>query len=238
MPTSPKKPRFSPPDAKRVQEVFRRLSAEYPDFRTELTYRNPYELTIAVILSAQCTDARVNQTTPGLFAKYPTPERLAAANPADVEKLIHSCGFFRAKTKSIMGAAKAIAEEHGGQVPGTLDKLVKLPGVGRKTASVVLNQAFDEPAIAVDTHVKRVALRLGWTANTDPVKVEFDLRALLPPKQWGQVNGMLILHGRRLCPARKPRCEECPVRELCAFYASIKGSTKPSGRAKASKRPA
>jgi len=208
-----------------ISKVFELLSEDYPDVKTELTYKNPYELLIAVILSAQCTDVRVNLTTPGLFRKYPTPQKLAAAKPADVEKLIHACGFYRAKTKSIMTAARDIIERFGGEVPRTLDELVTLAGVGRKTASVVLNQAFDEPAIAVDTHVKRVAHRLGWTKNTDPVKVEHDLRALLPKEQWSKVNGMLILHGRRVCKARNPKCEDCRVSAYCAYYATTEAKS-------------
>lgn len=198
-----------------VLEVLRRLRQEFGTFKTELTYRNPFELTIAVILSAQCTDARVNLTTPALFKAYPTPEALAAAKPEEVEPYVKSCGFFRMKAKNIVGCSRALVRDHGGEVPRTLDELVKLDGVGRKTASVVLNQAYDIPAIAVDTHVKRVAGLLGWTAHSDPVKVEFDLRELVPKRHWAAINGLLILHGRKTCRARRPRCGECQLEDLC-----------------------
>lgn len=203
-----------------VRKVFEALSSTYGSAETELIYDGPFQLLIAVILSAQCTDARVNVTTPALFARYPTPEKLAKAKVADVEKLIHSCGFYRAKAKAIMATSASLVEQFNGKVPGTLEELVTLRGVGRKTASVVLNQAFDVPAIAVDTHVKRVAFRLGWTSNTDPVKIEFDLRDVVPMELWSDVNGLLILHGRRICGARKPNCPECPVQQYCAFYQS------------------
>jgi endonuclease III len=201
-----------------LEAIFQKLSADFPSTDTELTYKNPYELLIAVILSAQCTDARVNLTTPALFAKYPTPKDLAKANPKDVEKLIHSCGFYRAKTKNIIACAKSLVENFGGEVPRTLDELVTLGGVGRKTASVVLNQAYGLPAIAVDTHVKRVSNRLGWAKSADPVKIEWELRELLPEARWASVNGLLILHGRRTCKARKPACDQCSVSSWCAFY--------------------
>lgn len=203
-----------------VKEVFERLSREYPDTRTELTYDSPFQLLVAVILSAQCTDARVNQTTPALFARFPTAEKMAAADPAEVEALVHSCGFYRMKTKSILSAAKDLVTRFHGQVPATLDELVTLAGVGRKTASVVLNQAFDEPAIAVDTHVARVSQRLGWAHHPQPEKIERELRALLPVAWWSQINGLLILHGRRVCKAQKPLCPSCSVRAYCAFFLS------------------
>jgi endonuclease-3 len=206
--------------AKVVKTVYERLAAEYPDTSTELTYDSPFQLLVAVILSAQCTDARVNQTTPELFRRFPTAEALAKASPAEVEELIHSCGFYRQKTKSILSAAGDLVAKFGGKVPATLEELVTLAGVGRKTASVVLNQAFGEPAIAVDTHVKRVAQRLGWVKHSDPVKIERELRELLPVEWWAAVNGMLILHGRRICKSQKPRCESCPVRAQCVYFAA------------------
>ncbi|MCB0405486.1 MAG: endonuclease III [Bdellovibrionales bacterium] len=208
------------PTRKSVLRTYKALEKAYPDPRTELTYDSPFQLLIAVILSAQCTDERVNKTTPGLFAKYPTAQQLAKAGQADVEKLIHSCGFYRAKAKAIISTSKDLVEKFGGKIPGDLDKLTTLAGVGRKTASVILNQAFDVPAIAVDTHVKRVSQRLGWAHSNTPEKIEFELRALLPPKLWGSVNGMLILHGRRLCKARKPNCAECFLRDDCEFFQS------------------
>lgn len=200
-----------------AMKVFDELQELYPDPKTELTYDGPFQLIIAVILSAQCTDARINLVTPVLFKKYPTALALAKADPADVEKIIHSCGFFRAKTKSIISTATDLVEKFNGKVPGDLAKLTTLAGVGRKTASVVLNQVFDIPAIAVDTHVARVSERLSWTRHTDAVKIEFDLRALIPQNHWAKVNGTLILHGRRLCKARKPLCEDCPVAQMCPF---------------------
>ncbi len=215
-----------PPSPEEIKAVFEALSALYPDIETELTYRNPFELLVAVILSAQCTDVRVNLTTPALFAKYPTPAKLAAAKPAEVEKLIHSCGFYRAKTKNIIACARSLVENFGGEVPKTLEELITLGGVGRKTASVVLNQAHGLPAIAVDTHVKRVANRLGWAHCEDPVKIEWQLRELLPENLWATVNGLFIFHGRRLCKSRKPLCAECPVTTHCAFFQALPARQK------------
>lgn len=201
-----------------VLPVLRALTKLYPDPSTELTYDGPFQLLAAVILSAQCTDARVNQTTPALFARFPTPQAMAGAPIKELEKLVHPCGFYRMKALALKHMAGSLVEKYGGEVPRTLEELVELRGVGRKTASVVMNQAFDLPAIAVDTHVKRVAHRLGWTDNADPVKIEFDLRDLVPMKHWASINGLLILHGRRLCGARKPLCGECPVRSYCRFF--------------------
>ena len=214
--------KFQTPAPTDVQRVLHTLSSAYGSAKTELAYENPFQLLVAVILSAQCTDVRVNRTTPALFARYPTAERLAAADPKDVEKLIHSCGFFRQKTKSIISVARDLLEKFDGKVPNTLDELTTLRGVGRKTASVVLNQAFDLPAIAVDTHVMRVSQRLGWTHNKTPEKIEFDLRDLVPMPQWALINGLLVLHGRRTCQARKPNCPNCGVREVCVYFKSTK----------------
>lgn len=168
------------PNKDTVLRVYKALAKAYPDPRTELTYESPFQLLIAVILSAQCTDERVNKTTPALFARYPTARELSKAHQADVEKLVHSCGFYRAKAKAIISTSKDLVEKFDGEIPGDLDKLTTLAGVGRKTASVILNQAFDVPAIAVDTHVKRVSQRLGWAHTQTPEKIEFELRALLP----------------------------------------------------------
>lgn len=201
-----------------VLRVFHTLHGVYPGARTELKYEDPFQLLVAVILSAQCTDDRVNQVTPILFAKYPGPRELSSAKSRDVEKIIHSCGFFRAKSKSIIGASQSLVENFNGEVPKTLEDLVTLRGVGRKTASVVLNQAFDIAAIAVDTHVKRVSNRLGWAGSSDPTKIEFELRDLVPMDLWAKVNSLLILHGRRICRARKPLCGLCPVRDECLFH--------------------
>lgn len=200
-----------------VRPVFEILSHEFPSSRTELTYEGPFQLLVAVILSAQCTDARVNQTTPVLFKKYPTAEKLSQAPRADVEKIIHSCGFFRAKAKAITEMSGDLLARFGGKIPNTLEELVTLRGVGRKTASVVLNQAFGLPAIAVDTHVKRVSQRLGWARANDPVKIEFELRELLPMELWADVNGLLILHGRKTCKSQKPRCETCSIAVHCEY---------------------
>lgn len=219
-----------------VQEVFARLSELYPDASTELVYADPFQLLVAVILSAQCTDERVNQTTPALFARFPTPEALAGAKLPEIERLIHSCGFFRAKAKALKGMAQALLERFEGRVPRSLEELVQLPGVGRKTASVILNQAFDLPAIAVDTHVARVSQRLGWAKSEDPVKIESELKALLPESQWAAVNGRLILHGRRLCKARKPLCEQCPVSDHCAYFRATRARANVTRRGAASPR--
>jgi endonuclease-3 len=191
------------------------LAAEHPDAHIALDYTTPLELLVATILSAQCTDERVNMVTPGLFARYPTPRALAAADPAELETLIHSTGFFRQKAKSLLGVAAAVADEYGGELPRELDTLVTLPGIGRKTANVVLGTAYGVPSIVVDTHVRRVANRLDLTAEDDPTKIEHDLRALLPPASWIHFTHRLIHHGRRVCHARKPRCAECPLAALC-----------------------
>ncbi len=198
-----------------AREELALLEAAYPHAVTALVYRNPFELLVAVILSAQCTDARVNLTTPALFAAYPTPKELAAARLSDVERSIQSCGFFRTKAKNIIAAARALVDRHGGRVPETREKLEALPGVGRKTASVVLSVAFGEAAFAVDTHVFRVAHRLGLTTGTTPLAVERDVTALLPKAQWKHAHHWLILHGRAICKAPTPLCERCPVRALC-----------------------
>ena len=191
------------------------LERAYPHAETALHYTNPYELIIAVILSAQCTDARVNMTTPTLFKKYPTAQKLAKAKQEDVEKIIKSCGFFRAKARNIINCARELVEKHGGEVPNDRDQLEALAGVGRKTASVVLSVAFQEAAIAVDTHVFRVAHRLGLTLGKTPRDVEEDLEALVPRENWRHAHHWLILHGRAICKAPVPLCGQCPVNELC-----------------------
>jgi endonuclease-3 len=212
------------PNPKEVLEVFSELNQLYPDSSTELVYDGPFQLLAAVILSAQCTDARVNQTTPALFARYPTPAKMAAAPLKDLEKLVHPCGFYRMKALALKQMAASVENQFGGEIPSTLEELVSLRGVGRKTASVVLNQAFGLPAIAVDTHVKRVAHRLGWTEHSQPEKVEKDLKQLLPPAHWAAINGTLILHGRRLCKSQKPLCGECPLQKHCRFFRESRGS--------------
>jgi len=200
----------------RALEVVERLQAEYPDARCELNHENAYQLLVATILSAQCTDARVNLVTPALFARYPTPEDLAGARQEELEELIHSTGFYRNKARSLLGMAAALVERHGGEVPQTMAELVELPGVGRKTANVVLSNAFGKAeGIVVDTHVKRLAGRLGFTAETDPERVERELMGLFPREHWGALEHLLIFHGRKVCKAPKPRCGDCVVADLC-----------------------
>lgn len=203
---------------RQARKVNKILGEVFPDARCELDFKNPLELLVATVLSAQCTDKRVNMVTPNLFKKYPTAEKLASAPRADLEEVIKSTGFYRNKAASIHGLATALLEKHGGKVPGDLDSLVKLPGVGRKTANVVLGNAFDVPGITVDTHVGRIARRLGWTTNTDPVKVEFDLMELFDSKDWTMLNHRLIFFGRRICHSRKPACGACPVAKLCPSF--------------------
>ncbi len=192
-----------------------RLAAEYPDAVCELDHTNAYELLTATILSAQSTDQRVNMVTPDLFARYPTPEDLAAADPEDVEQLVHSTGFYKAKTKSIIGMAQALVDRHGGEVPHAMKELVQLPGVGRKTANVVRAEALGLPGLPVDTHALRLSHRLQLTDETDPVKVEFALNPMVPMAERGPFSLRLILHGRRVCFARKPQCGECVLSDFC-----------------------
>jgi len=191
------------------------LAAAYPNAVTALSFRSPYELLVAVILSAQCTDARVNLTTPTLFEAYPNATALARANLEDVERIVKSCGFFRMKAKNIIAAARVLVEEHDGEVPQDRAALEALPGVGRKTASVVLSVIFEEAAFAVDTHVFRVARRLGLTTGRTPLAVERDVTALLACEQWRHAHHWLILHGRAVCKAPTPLCEVCPLAQLC-----------------------
>jgi endonuclease-3 len=195
-----------------------RLAVEYPGTPKELCalkHDNPFQLLVATILSAQSTDEGVNKVTPALFARYPTPYDLAAADPAELEALIKPTGFFRSKARSLIGMAKALVERYNGEVPRSLDELVTLPGVGRKTANVILSVDFDVPGLPVDTHVLRLSQRLGLTTNTDPEKVEQDLMALLPAREWGAFSLRLILHGRRVCTARNRRCDLCVLADFC-----------------------
>jgi endonuclease III len=192
----------------RAREIYDRLIENYPDAHCALDFKSPFQLLIATILSAQCTDKRVNMVTPALFKRYRTP--------AALEDMIKSTGFFRNKTKSLRGMSNAIAEEHGGKVPETLDELVKLPGVGRKTANVILGNAFDKnEGVVVDTHVGRLSKRLGLTRHTDPVKIEQDLMKLFPSDRWTMLSHLLIEHGRRICEARRPKCEQCFLTDIC-----------------------
>jgi endonuclease III len=204
------------PKAERAPEIYRRLARAYPDAHCALAFIDPFQLTVATILSAQCTDKRVNMVTPELFRRYPTPAALAAADPADVEAIIKSTGFFRAKTKSLIGMATAVDEKHGGKIPADMDSLVALPGVGRKTANVVLGNAFDtNEGVVVDTHVTRVSQRLALTHQTDPVKIEQDLIKLFPRPSWTMLSHLFIEHGRQICVARTPKCESCPLSDIC-----------------------
>ena len=199
----------------RARETLERLTLEYPDARCELDHRNPYELLAATILSAQCTDARVNMVTPALFARYPTPEDLAVARPEDVEELVRSTGFYKNKTRSLIGMAQALVERYHGEVPSAMKDLVSVPGVGRKTANVVRSVAMDLPGLPVDTHVGRLSRRLGLTTETDPVKIEHELNAMVPAARRGLFSLLLILHGRRVCVARRPRCDRCVLSDFC-----------------------
>ncbi|HKT61742.1 MAG TPA: endonuclease III [Gemmatimonadales bacterium] len=210
------RPRRTRDAPERAPEILSRLRAAYPDARCALDHRNAFELLCATILSAQCTDARVNLVTPVLFAAYPTPEALARARPADVEAIIKSTGFFRNKTRSLIGMAQALVAEHGGEVPRTMEQLRVLPGVGRKTANVILGNAYGiNEGITVDTHVARLSRLLGLTRESDPAKIEQDLMPLFPREDWGLLSHLLIFHGRQVCIARRPRCGECVLSDLC-----------------------
>ena len=203
---------------RRARKMYRVLVETYPDVRTELDFQNPFQLLVATVLSAQTTDKRVNMTTPLLFAKYPTADDLAAANPADVEEILKPTGFFRAKTKSVIGLSAALRDRFDGEVPRKLEEMVTLPGVGRKTANVVLGNAYGIPGITVDTHFGRLSRRFGWTKSDDPVKVEADVGALFPPSDWVNLSHRLIWHGRRVCHARKPACGACVVADWCPSF--------------------
>ncbi|NNU26108.1 endonuclease III [Isoptericola sediminis] len=200
---------------RRARRIDRVLAETYPDARAELDFTTPFELLVATVLSAQTTDVRVNATTPTLFARYPDAASLAAAEPADVEEILRPLGFYRAKTRSAIGLAQALVERHGGEVPRRLPDLVALPGVGRKTANVVLGNAFGIPGITVDTHFGRLARRLGFTEEEDPVKVEHAVGELFPRKDWVMLSHHLVWHGRRVCHARRPACGACPVARWC-----------------------
>jgi endonuclease III len=199
----------------RAREVARRLAEEYPEAECELVHENPYQLLAATILSAQTTDVRVNMVTPTLFARYPTPEALAGADLAELEEIVRSTGFYANKSRSLVGMAQAVVERFDGEVPTRLEDLVTLPGVGRKTANVVRSVGFDLPGLPVDTHVGRVSRRLGLTKEQDPVKVELELNSYLPAAERGRFSLRMILHGRRVCEARRPRCEVCVLADIC-----------------------
>jgi endonuclease-3 len=202
----------------RALETAARLAFEYPGTVKDLCaldFKNPFQLLVATVLSAQTTDERVNLTTPQVFARYPAPAEMAEADPDELEGLIHSTGFFRSKARSLIGLAQALEERFGGEVPSAMEDLVSLPGVGRKTANVVRSVGFEQPGLAVDTHVTRLTRRLRLTESTDPVRIESDVTALLPAKEWGKFGLRLILHGRRVCVARRPRCGECLLADFC-----------------------
>jgi endonuclease-3 len=200
----------------RIENVLNRLALEYPDAHCALHHRNAFELLIATILSAQCTDERVNKTTPALFAAFPTPQAMGSAPLSEIEKLIHSCGFYRQKAKSLKQTSQDLVEQFSGEVPNDIDALVQLRGIGRKTANVVLGEIYNRPSgIVVDTHVKRISRLLGFTRQVDPEKIEFDLNRKVPPENWRMYSHWLITHGRRVCIARRPLCEKCPVEALC-----------------------
>jgi endonuclease-3 len=210
---------------RRARKVNRVLGDTYPDAGCELDFDNPFELLVVTVLSAQTTDRRVNAVRPTLFAAYPDAESMAGAPREDLERIVGPLGFFRAKTDSLLKLSAALVADHDGQVPADLDELVKLPGVGRKTANVVLGNAFDIPGITVDTHFGRLVRRLGWTDLTDPVKVEFAIAELFPKKDWTMLSHHLVWHGRRVCHAKKPACGACPVARWCPSYGA--GPTDP-----------
>jgi endonuclease-3 len=236
---------------KAAPETLARLALQYPDAHTELDHQSPFELIVSVVLSAQTTDVGVNKATPALFAKYPDAKALAAADPKEVEPYVATLGFFRMKAKSIVGLARGLVAQHGGEVPRSMAELLKLPGVGRKTANVVLGVLWNEPeGVVVDTHVMRLSQRLGWSRHNDPGKIEKDLCAVLPQNEWDHAAHVLIFHGRRCCFARKPDCPRCSVSDVCpaAFDAELVGRkapgrprpatvvrAKPAGRANAAK---
>ncbi len=199
----------------RAAETNRRLTEEYPDAECELDHKNPFQLLAATILSAQCTDKRVNMVTPALFAAYPEPEDLAGAVPHELEEIVRSTGFYASKARSLLGMAQRLVEVYDSEVPGSMADLTSLPGVGRKTANVVRSVALDLPGLPVDTHVGRLSRRLGMTAETDPVKVEMELNPMVAATERGRFSLRLILHGRRVCPSRKPRCGECVLQDFC-----------------------
>jgi endonuclease III len=227
-PKPAKKPKLASPAE--AQELYRVIRERHSDAHCELDHKNPFELIVATVLSAQSTDVMVNKITPELFKRWPGPEKLAKAEPSQVEQVLSKIGMFRQKTKNIVGLSKLLIEQHGGQVPRTLAELVKLPGVGRKTANVVLGVAFGQPeGVVVDTHVQRISQRLGLTRHEEPVEIEQDLMKLFDRTLWDPLSHTLIFHGRRICTARKPACAACPAQERCpsAFHAERIGRKPP-----------
>ncbi len=211
--------RKSLPEKKvRAKAIYRQLTKSYPNVRCELDYNSAFQLLVATVLSAQCTDKRVNQTTPALFKKYPNPKKMSKADLKDIQRLVKSTGFFRAKAKNIKALSNKIMEDFEGDVPSNLEDLITLPGVGRKTANVVLGHAFGIPGITVDTHFGRLSRRFGWSKQSNPVKVEFEVGELIPEKEWTNLSQRMIWHGRRVCHSRKPACGSCPLAKLCPSY--------------------
>ena len=213
----------------KLKELQDRLRTAYPDAKCALDHQDPYQLVVATILSAQCTDERVNMTTPALFKRYHDAAAFAEADPSEMERMIQPTGFFRAKTKSIIGCCKALVERYGGEVPPRMEDLVTLPGVGRKTANVVLGVAFGLPGLAVDTHVTRLTGRLGLTRQKDPVKIESEVTRMLPPEKWSDFGLRLIMHGRRVCNARKPDCPACVLNDFCPSSSVLRGGSLAGG---------
>jgi endonuclease-3 len=211
--------RKSLPEKKvRAKAIYRQLTKSYPNVRCELDYNSAFQLLVATVLSAQCTDKRVNQTTPALFKKYSNPKKMAKADLKDIQRLVKSTGFYRAKAKNIKALSIKIIEDFDGDVPSNLEDLITLPGVGRKTANVVLGHAFGIPGITVDTHFGRLSRRFGWSKQSDPVKVEFEVGELIAEKEWTNLSQRMIWHGRRVCHSRKPACGACPLAKLCPSY--------------------
>jgi endonuclease III len=202
----------------KAKAIYRQLTKSYPNVRCELDYNSAFQLLVATVLSAQCTDKRVNQTTPALFKEYPNSKKMAKADLVDIQRLVKSTGFYRAKAKNIKALSNKIMEEFNGDVPSNLEDLIILPGVGRKTANVVLGHAFGIPGITVDTHFGRLSRRFGWSKQSDPVKVEFEVGELIPEKEWTNLSQRMIWHGRRVCHSRKPACGACPLAKLCPSY--------------------
>ena len=203
---------------RRAGSIFKAIGKRYPDANCELDFETPFQLLVATVLSAQCTDKQVNLVTPSLFKKYPTPKKLASAKILDVETMIRPTGFYHNKARNIQALSQKLLTDFDGEVPGNLDELITLPGVGRKTANVVLGHAFGIPGITVDTHFGRLSRRFGWSTSEDPVKVERDVMKLIPEQEWTNLSQLLIWHGRRICHARKPACGACPLVALCPSY--------------------
>ena len=208
-----RKPKIA--EQRRMLEIIRILKREYPEVRCFLNFATPYQLLVATILSAQCTDDRVNKTTPALFAKFPDAHKMAEAKVSEIEKLVQPTGFYKNKAKAILETSKILVEKFGGEVPRTMEELVSLRGVGRKTANVILGNAYDTPGFVVDTHVGRITRRLGFTRSADPVKIEYEVRELVPESDWANFSLWLIAHGRAVCTARRAKCDECQLAKLC-----------------------